>query len=248
MKPMTCLGYCLCLLFGVGVALNSQAADPRASGAAASQGSGGGEQGALYRPPSRGAPVVRVGAGSRGVNDGEKVPILMALVPEHLALSASEQPVLYWFISSPHPGDVQVSISREDRVDPVFETNLGPAVAAGFHRLDLADQGVTLEPGIEYSWFVTLILNPDVRSKDHPMGGAIVVEPRGAEVKGEMQGETALDQAVELAHAGYWHDAIDALGRAIEAHPNDGELREIRAKMLDQVGLSEAAEYDRRGR
>jgi hypothetical protein len=43
-----------------------------------------------------------------------------------------------------------------------------------------------------------------------------------------------------------WYDAIAALSERIEAAPNDTDLRRQRAALLEQVGLREAAEFDRR--
>jgi hypothetical protein len=49
------------------------------------------------------------------------------------------------------------------------------------------------------------------------------------------------------AQHGVWYDAIAALSSQIDATPEDPTLREQRAALLDQVGLSEVAAYDRRG-
>ena len=242
MQPTKYLLHPLCLiLLSLGMTLNSQAADPRTTGTVQIHGDGGmPKDGLLYRPPSRGAPAVRIGAGSRGFGNMSALPVLMVLAPDHTALTSSSQPTLYWFLSATHPGDIEFSISREGQIDPVLEVNLGPAEYTGFHHLNLADHGVSLEPGVEYSWYVTLIVNPNFRSKDHSMGGAFTVKPRTVEISGE----SMLEQAIELAQAGYWHDAIDALSHAIDEDPANIQLRDARAKMLDQVGLSAAAEYD----
>jgi hypothetical protein len=49
-----------------------------------------------------------------------------------------------------------------------------------------------------------------------------------------------------LARAGLWYDAIAEVSAQIEAAPADRGLHELRARMLEQVGLTEAAAYDRR--
>jgi len=49
------------------------------------------------------------------------------------------------------------------------------------------------------------------------------------------------------AEAGLWYDAIDALSRLIELHPDDAELHAQRAALLDQVGLPAVASYDKAG-
>ena len=47
------------------------------------------------------------------------------------------------------------------------------------------------------------------------------------------------------AGAGIWYDAIDELSRLIAAQPENRELRIQRAALLEQVGLTEAAAFDR---
>jgi len=42
-----------------------------------------------------------------------------------------------------------------------------------------------------------------------------------------------------------WYDAIEAVSKLIDAAPGDARWRELRADFLDQVGLAEAAAFDR---
>ncbi|HEX2719391.1 MAG TPA: DUF928 domain-containing protein, partial [Candidatus Deferrimicrobium sp.] len=44
------------------------------------------------------------------------------------------------------------------------------------------------------------------------------------------------------AEEGFWYDALESISRMIEASPKDADLRQQRASLLEQVGLSEAAE------
>jgi Domain of Unknown Function (DUF928) len=47
------------------------------------------------------------------------------------------------------------------------------------------------------------------------------------------------------AQAGIWYDAIDQLSSQISANQSDRQLRERRAALLEQVGLKDAAAFDR---
>jgi len=47
------------------------------------------------------------------------------------------------------------------------------------------------------------------------------------------------------ATAGLWYDTIATLSELIDAVPQDALLRQQRATLLDQEGLTEAAAYDR---
>ena len=53
-------------------------------------------------------------------------------------------------------------------------------------------------------------------------------------------------RASAYAQAGIWYDALDAISNAIEANPNDASLKEQRAALLKQVGLSQAAALDQK--
>ena len=46
------------------------------------------------------------------------------------------------------------------------------------------------------------------------------------------------------AESGIWYDTIMALSELIEANPNDMVLRRQRAALLEQVGLSQVAQYE----
>ena len=53
----------------------------------------------VYVPPQRGAPSRRVGGSSRGA--GDNLPSVMVLVPDHVGLTTSDTPALYWYLSKP---------------------------------------------------------------------------------------------------------------------------------------------------
>src|SRR5436190_9662156 len=56
----------------------------------------------IYKPPKRGAPGGREGAGTRGSKEpimrGAREPLTLAVLApqDHTGLTAQEQPVLYW--------------------------------------------------------------------------------------------------------------------------------------------------------
>ncbi len=129
----------------------------------------------------------------------------------------------------------------------MLELILKPPVKEGIHALRLADHGVALKPEVEYEWFVTVVTNPDERSKDILAGGSIqrVATSESVRTKLDEVGE-AMWPAV-YAQSGLWYDAVDEISRLIYANPADGGLREQRASLLAQAGLAQAAAYDRSG-
>src|SRR5262249_1261654 len=64
----------------------------------------------IYKPPKRGAPGGREGAGTRGFR--EALPTLAVLAPQdHTGLTAQEQPVLYWYLSQETRQPVEVILT-----------------------------------------------------------------------------------------------------------------------------------------
>ncbi|MBI3988964.1 MAG: DUF928 domain-containing protein [candidate division NC10 bacterium] len=79
----------------------------------------------VYKPPVRGAPGGRVGGGTRG---GDKSPMLyvLALAPDHTGLTVQEQPALFWYLSGETTYPVEVTIIKNQAIEPLFVTRLTP--------------------------------------------------------------------------------------------------------------------------
>ena len=197
----------------------------------------------VYIPPKRGAPVGRIGGGSR--RPDIDLPTLYVLAPDHTGLTTKEQPTLYWFVSGPAATWVRITVLDEESVDPLLETGLEAVRVGGIHKLPLADHGVALQPNIEYQWFVSLVADPAKRSKDVVSGGTIRrVEP-SAELRNALSDADTNREGFVYAENGIWYDAIEALSRQIERSPGDASLRAQRAALLEQVELMEVAAFDR---
>ena len=200
-----------------------------------------------YKPPLRGAPATRVGGGTRSV--GARPLTLSVLAPNETGFTTSDRPTVYWYVSETltHPVELVLTTSEplKDATPPALEITLQPPIAKGVHALSFADHGVTLKPGIEYQWFVSVVSNPAQRSSDVVAGAAIqrIGDSDAVQIR--------LKQAPEhrwpavYAENGIWYDAIDQLSRQISANPADARLRQQRAALLEQVGLRDAAAFDR---
>ena len=202
---------------------------------------GGGTQEIKYNPPSVGAPVGRVGGGTRGSGD---VSTLSVLAPPHVGLTGQEQPVLYWYLAQATTYPIELTVRDEQTPQPFLETHLGSFARPGIQRVRLADYGVRLMPGVRYRWAVALVPNPGYRSKDIVAEGAIEYKQLPAALQTQLT-QTHEAQAPSLyAEAGFWYDALAAISDLIDAVPEDLLLRQQRAALLEQVGLSEVAMYD----
>ena len=198
--------------------------------------------GPVYKPPLRGAPGGRVGGGTRGT--GREAFILSVLAPAHTGLTTREQPVLYWFISSASSHPVELTLVDPQKGDPLVELRIEPPVAAGVHRVRLADHGVRLASR-PYNWYVAVMPDTGRRSKDILAGGSVerVVtrRPRRAKVS---QAPKA-DLPTLYAEAGLWYDAMAAHGELIEQSPRSRPCGTQRSALLRQVVTAPAAHISR---
>jgi hypothetical protein len=200
-----------------------------------------------YKPPLRGAPATRVGGGTRSV--GTKAVTVSVLAPNETGYTTRDKPTIYWYVSEAINSPVELTLTTNeplrDAATPALEITLQPPVARGVHALRLEDHGVVLKPGVEYHWFVAVVNNPAERSSDVIAGGSIQrIADAGALQVRLKQAPQALWPAV-YAESGIWYDAIDHLSQRISAHPADQRLRQQRAALLEQVGLRDAAAFDR---
>jgi len=195
--------------------------------------------GVKFRPPTTGAPSVRVTGGSRGGDDNEIT--LEVLAPDDIGMTTDEQPSLFWFQSKSANAKFELTLLQENKVKPLVQVMVERSAKPGIHRMKLADHGVKLSPGVEYQLVVALVSDPDNRSSDLVASGAIKrVEPT-ADLKGKIATATPASLPGVYAEAGIWYDALSLLTDQVEANPGNKALRETRADLLRQVGLKAAA-------
>ena len=197
----------------------------------------------LYQPPRRGAPGGRVGGGTRGPSPG--LPLLYALVPDHVAVTAEEQPPLVWYLSKATSFPMEFTVVEAMGVEPILEVALPSPTEAGIHILSLAQYDLRLETGKTYQWFVSLIPDPARRSKDIIAGGMLVVERLPENIAEAVKQATPQDATKLLAKAGFWYDAMGVISHGIQANPTDRALHDVRAALLEQVDLNTVALVDR---
>lgn len=201
----------------------------------------------VFRPRERGAPATRIGGATRGA-ESVAVPALEALAPESVGFTRDAQPVLYWYVSEATDLRVDFTLLRGGATEPTVERTLASPKRGGVQRIDLAELGVTLEPGVAYVWTVALVADPDRRAADRIAGGAIerLADTAELETLNERLGAEQRDRQVFVfAEAGLWYDAVRSATERIGAGPDGGLAREQRAALLEQVGLETLARRTR---
>jgi len=191
----------------------------------------------VYKPPLRGAPLARMGGGTRGT--GDDAPVVTVLTPEHMGLTSQSQPVLYWYLSRVAPAArYEFVLIAEDDYDPLVETALQGINSAGIQRIKLADHAVSLKPGVSYQWSVAVIMDSTQRSSNILSSGMIeYIEPAEG-IMTRVENAAGDERIGQYAGAGLWYDALQSLDEMIASNPGDAaRLQKMRASLLSQVGL-----------
>ena len=186
-----------------------------------------------------------MGGDVRGVDSTE--PEVKALVPDHVGLTIMEAPVVNWFVSKPTSSQVIVTL-RDDRSPKAFqEKAIASPKQPGIYPINFKELGFSLEPNVQYRWFVSIILDSTQHSHNPVAGGMIercelseCLEPMGAKLT------CSLDTVHDNAKAGFWYDAMGCLCNLIDADPKNDKLIRLRARLLKDVGLIGVAEWDLR--
>jgi len=190
----------------------------------------------VYVPPRRGVPLTRVGGGTRGSDD--LLPVVVVITPEHSGLAANPRPVLYWYLSKASGTHFEFALVNDLEIEPIMEITSDGDMPAGFNRIDLAERGITLQPGIAYQWSVALVQDPEQRSADIVSSGRIEYVRPPAALQAQLENANPAEAVRILAGAGYWYDAFAQLSERIAAEPGSTTLLDARAALLEQVGLA----------
>ena len=185
----------------------------------------------VYTPPRRATPRALVGGGLRGTRG---LPLPLALVPAHVALTSAAAPSLFWWIGTalPEGTTVVLTVATDESPEPLAEVTLPLPRQAGVQRVKLGDYGVELAPDVEYEWSIALASSGSSRANDQLATGYITRVEQPAALAGKTSGARA------LAAAGLWYDALAAVSDEIEVRPADPRPRAARDALLQQAGLT----------
>jgi hypothetical protein len=197
----------------------------------------------IYTPRQKTTPRARVGGSLRGT-DG-KDPEIVALVPDHVGLTIKQAPSLNWYLSKVTSLPIRFTLNDVRSVKPLHEGTIPTPVQAGVQSLKLKDLGLTLEPDVQYRWYISAIRDPDQPGTDIVAGG-VIERCEFSTCLIEMEVALTCDRQSVLRNAarGLWYDAMSCLCDLVTANQKDASLRRMRAALLKQVGLNSVAEWD----
>jgi hypothetical protein len=194
-----------------------------------------------YKPPLRGAPGGRVGGASRG-DDTSALPRIDLLAPEtHSGLTENAAPELYYFVSGPVTRPFELTITAPMQPKPLVETAITAPTQADIYGVRLGDLGVQLQTGVNYTWSISVVVNPQLPSDDVVATATIMRVAPNPAIEAAARDAPPLRQAVIFAQSGLWYDAVAAA--AAEARRGAGPA--ALDALLRQVGLQSVANEER---
>lgn len=197
----------------------------------------------VYAPKDVGAPAVTTSGGVRAVDQGPTVAVLAPTTP---TLMFSAQPTFYWFVSAESPAPLRVTLFDLQSTDlnAVLDVRLDPVDQPGIYALSLAEYGISLDPTAHYAWsvaletpFNALVEQPAAAATFDYVGTVPPAPPAGA--------SPTLARAQQLAGAGHWYETLEEISRGIDTNDPSVPWRELRADLMEQIGLLEVAAFER---
>jgi hypothetical protein len=200
----------------------------------------------IYQPPSRSLPDVRIEPpGSRGL--GNDLPTLYILAPNQVGYTTYAGPRVFWYLSRPTNAPLVLTVKPDDPTSkiPPFKTVLD-ATKSGIQCLDLAKCNVQLQSGLDYQVSLALKPDKDPRAKDILCSAEIMYVTPPSSLFAQLLATTdPVKKTRLLARNSMFYDAMWELTHQIEVDPRDKSWHELRASLLDQIGLGEVADFDR---
>jgi hypothetical protein len=157
-----------------------------------------------FKPPQTGTPESRVGGGTRSITDilkqiePQTTEQIKLLASNQTGLSSSATPTLYWYASSVSPQAFEITVQSINEDKPLLKKNIGSIKAAGIQTIRLANYGVKLENGKNYTWSVS------------PINNSAQAAVASASIRHETPKEPLTD-LTQMNAAGYWYDAVTKL-------------------------------------
>jgi len=152
---------------------------------------------------------------------------------DHTGLTLSRTPRLWWYLEQRTDLPVQLTIVDGEAIEPLVRVELPGPHAAGLHAFDLSAQGVTLAPGVDYRWFVSVVVDPDRPSRNPVSAGSLRVAADADARRQTVSSAAAPARGNTLAELGLWYDAFDFYASLAAAHPEVERLAAYRDRLIE---------------
>jgi hypothetical protein len=179
-----------------------------------------------FVPVDSAKPARRVGGAAVRCSEDPNLYVSVLAPANHVGYTASEQPVIYWYLSKATKDPVEIAITNlKNKGDAVLELELEEGVAkAGVQKLDLAAQKVRLAPGGEYELVIEVVTSNAAASRNASAVCRIARLAADQTAATPPASTSKSDLAAFYAKQGLWFDYVAALLDAVHAAPTDKSL------------------------
>ncbi|WP_051044432.1 DUF928 domain-containing protein [Pleurocapsa sp. PCC 7319] len=196
--------------------------------------------------PNYGLPTHRRDGGSRNGNscvaDAEN-DSLVALIPEKtLGFNASTSPKLFFYVPPVSNQKTLEFVLRNEQDELLYEaflTTEGQGIMSVEVPADIYSQ--QLETEQNYHWYLSMICNPQQRSRDIVVEGWMRQEAIDMNAKQELDSADTLEKAELYNQHGFWYDAVSVLAEGHNSNEEQPMIQDKWSELLQSVGLADLA-------
>ncbi|MFB2837298.1 DUF928 domain-containing protein [Floridanema evergladense] len=205
--------------------------------------------GTRYVPPDRGVPSSTAPGGSRGgiceqdQKQDQSIPSLglTALRPDDslergMGLTLESQPQFLVYMPQTSAEYAQFTLKNEQGNNVYQTKEFRIKGQPGIISISLPKNSIQLENNKNYTWYISLICNPQNRAKDVYVTGWIRREPR-TDLANKLQNAAARERPKIYAENGIWYEAIANLAELISQNPKDPTLMNDWKTLLESAKI-----------
>ena len=194
-----------------------------------------------------GLPTNRRDGGSRGSGNNCLANVsnsnLTALIPnKNSGIKASASTTLFFYVPEVSQQKTIEFVLRNEQDELIYETFLtttGKGIMSV--KIPAVINSNQLETNQNYHWYLSMICNPQERSRDVVVEGWLHQEEIDRAVKQKLQFATSVEKAELYSEQGFWYDAIATLVQEQDFNAKQSVVRKKWTELLGTVGLEDLA-------
>jgi hypothetical protein len=192
--------------------------------------------------PGPGAPSQPTTRGGCTIKDQKNKDLIPLLPKSKIGRTISEYPIFFLYLPKTE-AKVAEFVLQDDKGNQIYQTTLNINNSSGVIGISIpTNQNISpLQIDKNYGWSVSLICDPEDRSKDVFEKRTVRRVEVSADIRSQLQKADPRLKAVIYAQTGIWQDALSTLVAARRANPNDADLAADWKILLDSVNLGEIA-------
>jgi hypothetical protein len=187
----------------------------------------------------QGFPIRQVGGGTRDGHCSVKGQSLTALIPnDSVGMTTKDLPELFFYLPKTSKSQ-QVEFVLRDYRDRLVYENTTSIEQNGIVKVNVpaSQQLQSLETNRDYHWYLSMICDPQDRSKDMVVEGWIKRVAIAPNISQQLEQLDPLERVNLYQIANIWYDALSILVNLKSSNLNNGQVPEKWQELLGSVGL-----------